>query len=144
MPECFDVTKPLEEQPKKDDVVSQPIEDPPEEERLKEGPPEVPPEEEEEDSVQRDGSPPPPPLPRAVVMAANVQSSLGWIPPGGQYVPPWTRREAQSPLDQLLEMGFGNRMLNARMLDKHKNDVTACVQELLTEHHDNEWSEKRH
>lgn len=143
MPECFDVTKPLEEQPKKDDVVSQPIEDPPEEERLKEGSPEVPPEEEEEDSVQRDGSPPPPPLPRAVVMAANVQSSLGWIPPGGQYVPP-SLRDARSPLDQLLEMGFGNRMLNVRMLDKHKNDVTACVQELLTEHHDNEWSEKRH
>lgn len=45
--------------------------------------------------------------------------------------PPWTPKAPESPMQQLLNLGFGNRQLNAKLLNKHGNSIQAVVNELL-------------
>lgn len=45
--------------------------------------------------------------------------------------PPWTPKEPESPMKQLINLGFGNRELNAKLLHKHNNSIQAVVNELL-------------
>jgi len=45
-------------------------------------------------------------------------------------------------VEQLIEMGFGNRELNGEVLAECNNDVQAAVQELLLM--DQGWSANRH
>jgi len=45
--------------------------------------------------------------------------------------PPWTPKEPESPMKQLINLGFGNRELNAKLLHKHGNSIQAVVNELL-------------
>ena len=59
-------------------------------------------------------------------------------PPAEQYQPP-----SPSPMDQLIEMGFGDRARNQQLLEKHNDDVSRSVQELIQEE-DNEWHNNRH
>ncbi|KAK7501270.1 hypothetical protein BaRGS_00007395 [Batillaria attramentaria] len=47
------------------------------------------------------------------------------------------------PMARLWEMGFFNRDLNQRLLDKHNGDLEPVVQELL-QNLDNDWAEMRH
>ncbi|CAH1249554.1 NBR1 [Branchiostoma lanceolatum] len=69
------------------------------------------------------------------------------VPPDQDYTPPaptWPPPPSSvSPMDQLFEMGFGNRELNQRLLDKHGNDLNRVVPELLAMM-DNNWHEQRH
>ncbi|XP_078620100.1 uncharacterized protein LOC144887058 isoform X2 [Branchiostoma floridae x Branchiostoma japonicum] len=69
------------------------------------------------------------------------------IPPERDYTPPastWPPPPTSvSPMDQLFEMGFGNRQLNQQLLDKHGNDLNRVVPELLAMM-DNNWHEQRH
>ncbi|XP_072047079.1 LOW QUALITY PROTEIN: next to BRCA1 gene 1 protein-like [Amphiura filiformis] len=58
------------------------------------------------------------------------------LPERSQYQPPASSQA--SPMDQLIEMGFGNRQQNQSLLEKHNDDVSRCVQELLHEG-DNDW-----
>lgn len=53
-------------------------------------------------------------------------SSAPYQPP-----PPWTPREPETPMQQLINLGFGNRQRNARLLHKHGNNIQAVVNELL-------------
>ena len=53
-------------------------------------------------------------------------SSAPYQPP-----PPWTPREPETPMQQLINLGFGNRQQNARLLHKHGNNIQAVVNELL-------------
>ena len=63
------------------------------------------------------------------------------LPDRPQWQPPAPSQA--SPMDQLIEMGFGNREKNQALLDKHNDDVSRCVQELLHEG-DNDWHSGRH
>lgn len=45
--------------------------------------------------------------------------------------PPWTPKEPESPMQQLINLGFGNRQLNTKLLRKHSNSIQAVVNELL-------------
>ena len=45
--------------------------------------------------------------------------------------PPWTPKEPETPMQQLINLGFGNRELNAQLLHKHSNSIQAVVNELL-------------
>ena len=45
--------------------------------------------------------------------------------------PPWTPKQPESPMQQLINLGFGNRQLNAQLLQKHHNNIQAVVNELL-------------
>ncbi|XP_054751943.2 next to BRCA1 gene 1 protein-like [Lytechinus pictus] len=60
------------------------------------------------------------------------------IPMPAPYEPP-----SLSPMDQLIEMGFGNRTKNQELLEKHNDDVSRCVQDLL-QAEENNWSDTRH
>ena len=69
-----------------------------------------------------------------------------YVPPGPCDVPVlniWKPPQPLSPLDQLFEMGFGDRKRNIQLLGEHNNDVQAVVQQLLADI-DNDWSTKRH
>lgn len=39
-----------------------------------------------------------------------------------------------TPMDRLIGMGFADRQLNAQLLEKHNNDLTAVLNELLDDH----------
>lgn len=45
--------------------------------------------------------------------------------------PPWTPKQPETPMQQLINLGFGNRQLNAQLLHKHGNSIQAVVNELL-------------
>ena len=45
--------------------------------------------------------------------------------------PPWTPKQPETPMQQLINLGFGNRQLNAKLLHKHSNSIQAVVNELL-------------
>ena len=62
---------------------------------------------------------------RDVTRLLNANSSP-YQPP-----PPWTPREPKTPMHQLINLGFGNRPMNARLLHKHGNNIQAVVNELL-------------
>ncbi|XP_019617920.1 PREDICTED: next to BRCA1 gene 1 protein-like [Branchiostoma belcheri] len=70
----------------------------------------------------------------------HVPPERDYTPPAPSWPPPPT---SVSPMDQLFEMGFGNRELNQRLLDKHGNDLNRVVPELLAMM-DNNWHEQRH
>lgn len=53
-------------------------------------------------------------------------SSAPYQPP-----PPWTPKQPETPMQQLINLGFGNRNLNAQLLHKHNNSIQAVVNELL-------------
>lgn len=55
------------------------------------------------------------------------------------WIPPVSHRVAISPMDRLLEMGFGNRQLNCELLRKHDGDVQRVVEELVSSN-GNDWS----
>jgi len=44
---------------------------------------------------------------------------------------------------QLFDMGFFDRALNAQLLQKHNNDINACITELI-QVVDNQWHQGRH
>ena len=44
---------------------------------------------------------------------------------------------------RLIEMGFANRSLNAKLLKEHDGDLQVVVRELLARE-DNNWAESRH
>ena len=46
-------------------------------------------------------------------------------------LPPWTPKQPMSPMQQLINLGFGNRQLNDHLLHKHHNNIQAVVNELL-------------
>ncbi|XP_071486099.1 next to BRCA1 gene 1 protein-like [Diadema antillarum] len=60
------------------------------------------------------------------------------LPTPAPYTPP-----SPSPMDQLIEMGFGNRSRNQELLEKHNDNVSMCVQDLL-QAEDNDWHNNRH
>ncbi|XP_030829719.1 next to BRCA1 gene 1 protein [Strongylocentrotus purpuratus] len=60
------------------------------------------------------------------------------IPRPAPYEPP-----NLSSMDQLIEMGFGDRTKNQQLLEKHNDDVSKCVQDLL-QAEDNDWTDNRH
>lgn len=69
-----------------------------------------------------------------------------FVLPASRYVPPvsnWQPPQPTSPLDQLIEMGFGDRKRNAELLEEHSNDVQLVVQQLLKDT-DNDWTVRRH
>ena len=39
-----------------------------------------------------------------------------------------------TPMDRLIGMGFADRELNARLLEKHENNLTGVLNELLDDH----------
>ena len=45
--------------------------------------------------------------------------------------PPWTPKQPESPMQQLINLGFGDRPLNTLLLQKHRNNIQAVVNELL-------------
>ena len=40
-----------------------------------------------------------------------------------------------TPMDRLIGMGFADRQLNAQLLEKHNNNLTEVLNELLDNHH---------
>ena len=76
-----------------------------------------------------------------------------WTPPQEQWTPPpeWTpptesepaNQRRATPMDTLIEMGFANRELNVRLLEKHDNDLDKVIGELI-QSSDNSWTEARH
>ena len=46
-------------------------------------------------------------------------------------------------MGKLMEMGFTNRELNNKLLNKHNDDVEKVVQELLSQE-DRDWQSRRH
>ena len=40
-----------------------------------------------------------------------------------------------SPMEQLIGMGFADQQLNTQLLDKHNNNLTEVLNELLDNHH---------
>jgi hypothetical protein len=47
------------------------------------------------------------------------------------------------PIDRLLSMGFANRLLNKKLLDKHNDDINKVIEDLLTRA-DHDWASNRH
>ena len=45
--------------------------------------------------------------------------------------PPWTPKQPDTPMQQLINLGFGNRQLNTQLLHKHSQNIQAVVNELL-------------
>jgi len=71
-----------------------------------------------------------------------------WTPPNQDWTPQsqgWTPHDEATlkPEDQLLAMGFANRDLNRRLLEKHNGDIEKVIQELL-EQVENDWHQQRH
>ncbi|OWF51345.1 next to BRCA1 gene 1 protein-like [Mizuhopecten yessoensis] len=75
-----------------------------------------------------------------------------WMPPQDKWTPPedkWapdskkSETEENCPMTKLIEMGFCNREMNQKLLEKHGQNVEAVIQELLSEA-DNDWMERRH
>ncbi len=75
-----------------------------------------------------------------------------WVPTQNDWAPPaqeWTAPVEQeivtppTPMDQLFDMGFGDRQLNEKLLEKHEADLSKVVQELI-QLQDNDWHETRH
>lgn len=63
------------------------------------------------------------------------------LPEAPQWQPPSLSQA--SPMDQLVDMGFADRQRNQGLLEKHNDNVSRCVQELLHEGH-NDWHSGRH
>ena len=61
-----------------------------------------------------------------VTLLLNLSSAAPYQPP-----PPWTPRQPETPMQQLINLGFGNRSINAQLLHKHGNNIQAVVNELL-------------
>ena len=61
-----------------------------------------------------------------------------------QWPKPHFKHEIRSPMNQLIEMGFANRNINQRLLDKHCNNVEKVVQEILQTEGIMTWPSTRH
>ena len=77
-----------------------------------------------------------------------------WSPPPTAADEEWTPAEDTSPreplvhrdseeMTQLLEMGFANRELNKKLLEKYSYDLEKVIQELVTGE-ENDWHARRH
>ncbi|XP_023931063.1 uncharacterized protein LOC106164353 isoform X2 [Lingula anatina] len=58
-----------------------------------------------------------------------------YTPPASTWTPPpeWTPPKPSTPMDQLINMGFGNRAQNQYLLEKHSYDVQKVVEELVND-----------
>jgi next-to-BRCA1 protein 1 len=82
-------------------------------------------------------------------------ASQDWTPPNIKWTPPkttWTPPdesevvrldEPSTPMEQLIEMGFGNREQNKALLEKFEGDVSKVIQELI-QMQDDDWHKNRH
>jgi hypothetical protein len=69
-----------------------------------------------------------------------------WTPRQSSYVPPnddVPNRPTGSPMETLIEMGFGNRELNRQLLSRFSNDLDQVVHELV-QSSDASWHVTRH
>ncbi|XP_077997189.1 uncharacterized protein LOC144450452 [Glandiceps talaboti] len=84
---------------------------------------------------------------QAISAAARTGGSVVHAIFNNQKVPPeseWPKEGGmRSPMDQLMDMGFCNRELNSKLLDKHSNNLERVVQDLVNEA-DNDWHSNRH
>lgn len=49
----------------------------------------------------------------------------------------------ETPMDRLISMGFANRNLNKKLLDKYNNQVEKVIEDLVNKQ-DNNWADSRH
>ena len=61
---------------------------------------------------------------------------------GGWSPRQWVAPEASSPMGQLIAMGFANRELNTHLLEKHRGDVQAVVNALLSRQQCQPWTDE--
>lgn len=81
-------------------------------------------------------------------LGLNIASGFTGNTPGigvqRQWPKPRFQHEINSPMNQLIEMGFANRDINQRLLDKHANNVEKVVQEILQTEGMMTWHTTRH
>lgn len=72
-------------------------------------------------------------------------SQNNWTPPESEWTPTdaWRPTIPRTPMEQLVEMGFGDREKNQELLEKYNNNIERVVQDLLQEM-DSNWHESRH
>ena len=73
-------------------------------------------------------------------------SEREWQPPADTWTPPETDLPEEKPstlMDQLIEMGFCQRELNKKLLDKYDGSLEQVIQELISRA-ENDWSGRRH
>jgi hypothetical protein len=61
---------------------------------------------------------------------SNSDSSVGHLS---------NKSSTQSPMDKLITMGFANRQLNTRLLEKYNNDLEKVVQSICDHNDNNDW-----
>lgn len=72
-----------------------------------------------------------------------------WTPSQDKWTPPQDKSPQghpetdSTPMTKLVEMGFCNRELNQKLLEKNEHDMEKTVQELLSTT-DNDWMDRRH